>query len=373
MSRKESGILSVGVLDMKFIRALAAANLFFLLSPSIILAGEKLQSQDSVETATQSLDQALENLRAEREESSRFWRLEYNRSLLLASRVSQSTQSVLGQGSLDWLASQSNPDFTGIPVVAGREGLLVSYAIPANDPLASLRGRSWVYDNAVAAAAFLSQGKTPQAKSVLDALNRLVSSEGTIGFSYKVDSLEFDPKVRAGTLAWVGYSFAFYQRTTGDAAYQTTAERIAAYLKTLQAASGALKGGPDVSWVSTEHNVDSYFFFRELSRVTGNSSYQVTADKIKNALLTQMWVSGAGGGHFLQGVNDSTPSLDANSWGAIFLWAIGDTTKANQALQYVESTFRNTKKISGGFLHSESVYILVRIDSGCCGIKSCAE
>jgi len=311
------------------------------------LSAQEQLSPDPVETAYESLDQTLRNHRAEQESVSQFWKLEQSKSALLTSQASAVIQGVLGQGSIPWLENQSDPSFTGIPVVAGREGLLVSFTIPTNDPLASLRGRSWTYDNAVAAIAFLSQGQLPQARSVLEALNRLVTPEGTIGFSYQVDSLGFDPKVRSGTLAWVGYAFAFYQKVTGDAAYQAAAERIAASLKTLQLEGGLVKGGPDVGWVSTEHNVDSYFFYRELYRVTGDTGHQATALEIKNALLTRLWVSDAKGGHFLQGLNDPIPSLDANSWGAIFLWAVGENAKANQALKYVESTFRNTKKISG--------------------------
>ena len=74
---------------------------------------------------------------------------------------------------------------TGILPVAGRQGLVVSYAIGLDDPLAFLRGRSWTYDNAVAAAAFLVQGRFSRARSVLDALKRLVAADGSIGFFYR--------------------------------------------------------------------------------------------------------------------------------------------------------------------------------------------
>ncbi len=311
-------------------------------------AGSVPTRQDSVERASATVAQNLSDLAAERAEAVRRSALERQKSNALASRslFLTPTGSLLGRGSLDWLAGQSDPAVTGILPVAGREGLLVSYAIPLNDPRAFLRGRSWTYDNAVAAAAFLAQGQISRAKSVLAALNRLVAPDGGIGFSYQVDSSYYDPRVRTGTLAWVGYAFAFYQRQTGDAAYQATSERIASYLKGLQMASGSLKGGPDVSWVSTEHNIDAYFFFRELFRVTGNGSYLTTANQIKNSLLANHWVGGSSP-HFLQGIGDPAPALDANSWGAIFLWAIGRGTQANQALKYVESTFKTTQKVSG--------------------------
>ena len=244
------------------------------------------------------------------------------------------------------MVGQSNPAVTGIQPAWGRGGLLVSYNIPPQDPLAFLTGRSWTYDDAVAAIGFLLQGRPDSARVVLSTLQGLMLLDGTLGFSYQVDSSFVDTKVRTGTIAWVGYAFALYQRVTGDSSFLSSAERIAAFLKTLQHPSGSLRGGPDVSWVSTEHNIDAYFFYRELYRVTGNADYAVTAGQIRDSLLANHWARTKSGGNFLQGLNDSTPSLDANSWGAIFLWAIGRTTQANQALNYVESNFRNTQMIS---------------------------
>ena len=79
----------------------------------------------------------------------------------------------LGQGSLDWLVGQSNPAVTGIQPAWGRGGLLVSYNIPPQDPLAFLTGRSWTYDNAVAAITFLLQGRPDSARAVLETLQGL--------------------------------------------------------------------------------------------------------------------------------------------------------------------------------------------------------
>ena len=248
---------------------------------------------------------------------------------------------------VSWLIGQGNPSVTGFTPIAGREGLLVSYDIPSTDPLAFLRGRSWTYDNAVGAIALLLQGQAAAARTVLAALQGLMAPDGSLGFSYQVDSSFVDGRIRTGTLAWVGYAMALYQRQSGDASFQASAELIGAYLKNLQTASGSIKGGPDVSWISTEHNIDAYFFYRELYRVTGDASHLTTATQIKNSLLTNHWTGSVSSGHFLQGIGDPTPALDANSWGALFLTAIGRNAQAKQALKYVESTFKNTKKIPG--------------------------
>ncbi|MBI1952721.1 MAG: hypothetical protein HYS41_01190 [Candidatus Omnitrophica bacterium] len=303
---------------------------------------------DPAERAGASLSRTLAALQAERDEVARRQAVEWARAQALFTYVVNAAPSAdLGEGSLDWLAGQGDPLVTGIEPIAGRKGLLASFTIPSDDPLAFLKGRSWSYDNAVAAVAFTAQGEKSRAKAVLTALNRLVASGGTIGFSYQIDSAEKDSRVRAGTLAWVGYAFAHYQRVTKDKTFEGSAKKIAAYLKKLQLASGSLKGGPDVKWVSTEHNIDAYFFFRELYRVTSNKGYLTTANKIKASLLKNHWVAKKGGGHFLQGIGDSTPALDANSWGALFLQAIGKKSQALEAMKYVEATFKNQQAIPG--------------------------
>jgi hypothetical protein len=303
-------------------------------------------NSSSVESSSASLDQTLRVRDQELTDLRRWQSLEMARvqqqSTLLAATASA------GQDTINWLEGQFNPTVTGITPIAGREGLVLSYTVPTSDPsAASLRGRSWTYDNAVTAVGLLMQGRTESARTILSALQRLTNTDGSIAFSFQINSLAVDARVRTGTVAWAGYAMAYYQSVTGDTSFQATAEKISAYLKTLQLASGSLKGGPDVSWVSTEHNIDAYFFYRQLYRITNNTAYQTTANRIKNSLLTNHWVSTRTGGNFLQGIGDNTPSLDANSWGALFLNAIGDTAKANQAMQFVESKFKNTQTISG--------------------------
>lgn len=249
--------------------------------------------------------------------------------------------------SLVWLNGQNDPAVTGFTPVAGREGLLVGFNIPADDPLSFLRGRSWTYDNAVGAIALLLQGQAESAREVLVSLQGLMAPDGSLKASYQVDSSGAYGPVRTGHMAWVGYAMALYQTQTGDKSFQASAEKIGAYLKTLQLSSGSLKGGSDVNWVSTEHNIDAYFFYRELYRATRKSAYKSTASQIERSLLRNHWTGSSSSGHFLQGINDPTPALDANSWGAIFLAAIGKKSQANTALTYVENTFKNTQTVNG--------------------------
>lgn len=324
----------------------------FLLAVTVALgmvppavASPEIRQQERVETASRTLSRNLADQQAQQAELMRLQSVEWARVQNLFFPVA--LQPVLGQGSLDWLTGRSNPVVTGITPVSGRQGLLVGYTVAPNDALAFLAGRSFTYDNAVGSIAFLLQGQPESARNVLLALQRLMAPNGTLGFSYQVDSTASDARLRTGTLAWVGYAMALYQRVTGDRTFQPNAEALARYLKTLQRHSGSLKGGPDVHWISTEHNIDAYFFYRELYRVTGKSTYRTTSRQIRNSLLTNHWTGTSVRGRFLQGIGDSTPALDANSWGAIFLWAIGRNTQAHRALRYVESTFKTAQTIPG--------------------------
>lgn len=282
------------------------------------------RSTDPVESASATLSETLAAHRAEQHQLMQMQAKRYAlfREGAFLMNIPFDKLRVTGVSpALSWLIGQGDPAVTGFQPVSGRVGLLVSYQIPTTDPLAFLRGRSWTYDNAAGAIALLFRGQPDAARRVLSTLQGLMAPDGSLGFSYQVDSSFVDGRARTGTLTWVGYAMALYQRQTGDSSFQASAEKIGSYLKNLQTASGSIKGGPDVSWVSTT--------------------------QIKNSLLANHWTGSVSKGHFLQGIGDPTPALDANSWGALFLSAIGRSTQAKQALKYVEATFKNTKQIAG--------------------------
>ncbi len=300
-----------------------------------------------IDSASATLAQNLEAMQAEQADFSQRQAVERTRIAQMTLQVPATPAGyVLGEGSLIWLSGRDDPALTGIQPIASRAGLLVSFDIPASDPQAFLRGRSWTYDDAIGAISFLLQGNTADARSVLTSLKGLMAADGSLGFSYQVDSTYKDSRVRSGTLAWVGYAMALYQRVTGDKRFESSAMKIAQKLKGLQTSSGSLRGGPDVAWISTEHNVDAYFFFREFYRVTGKGTYLTTATQIKDSLLNNHW-TGDAGGHFRQGIGDDAAALDANALGALFLNAIGRADLAQSALNYVESVFSNQQTISG--------------------------
>lgn len=268
----------------------------------------------------------------------------------LASPLSSETFNV-DTDSAPWLISQKVPNDIVPSPYPGRENLLISYDIPQTDPVYSiLYHRSYSYDDAVGAIGLLLWGDVDRARAILQALSGLVDEQGRIGFSYNTANNFSHLLYKTGTIAWVGYAMALFERMTGETQFQVAAQAIADYLLTLQDTNpatpsyGSLKAGPTEAVYSTEHNIDAYFFLREIGSLLSNASYLNTATEIENSLLAHHWNEA---GHFDQGVGDPSYALDASSWGAIFLNAVGEIAKAQSALSFVESTFRNTQTITG--------------------------
>lgn len=90
----------------------------------------------------------------------------------------------------------------------------------------------------------------------------------------------------------------------------------------------------NVTWCSTEHNLDAYWAYRLADRVLPGSGYGAQAAALKDAIMAKLWNTTEG--RFNQGVQttgpDTADALDLHSWGAIFLQAIGETTKATDVM-----------------------------------------
>ncbi|WP_207655444.1 MULTISPECIES: hypothetical protein [unclassified Clostridium] len=201
--------------------------------------------------------------------------------------------------------------------------LVRSYYVPSDDPAKKyVSSRSWIYDDALAVISFSIAGEQDRAEKILNSLKELQNSNGSLEFSYDVYSGSMQQVIRSGSMAWVGYSAVYYAKKFGDNSYIQFAESMADYLLSLKDPNtGSIKGGPDVSWYSTEHNIDSYFFFRDLGALTNNSRYIKAAQEIKQSLLKNHWNNEKM--QFNQGINDEETTLDVNSWGGIFLNSIG--------------------------------------------------
>ncbi|MDQ0903214.1 hypothetical protein QFZ80_007042 [Paenibacillus sp. V4I7] len=214
--------------------------------------------------------------------------------------------------------------------------LVRSYDVPMKDPMYTfgIHRRSWIYDDALAVIAFTLGDDRKRASTILNTLQQLQKPDGSLNMSYDTYVGETGPMIRSGSLAWVGYSTLVYEQRLEDPKYRQFAVHIAEYLLSLQdKKTGSIRGGPEVKWYSTEHNIDSYFFMRKLGTLTGDSRYITAAKEIEEALLKYHW--NADEQRFNQGINDPAGALDTNSWGGIFLGSIGRKDLQLSAIKYL--------------------------------------
>jgi hypothetical protein len=232
----------------------------------------------------------------------------------------------------------------------GQLALVRSYEIPPGDPsYERLSNWSWTYDSAVTAAAFVELGEEAQARQLLDQLRALQNSDGSIDFAFNVATGAGVPLLRSGTIAWLGLAAALYDETFGNSDYQHTEELAANYLLSLQQPDGLIKGGPDVSWISTQHNLIAYAFLvrlgNELTHGKDTKSaapYLTAAVQISAGIAKYMFVQEATGARFREGVEDEVQSLDVQALGAMYLQGLGEASVGKLVLAHAQSAFALT-------------------------------
>lgn len=222
--------------------------------------------------------------------------------------------------------------------------LVRSYLIPAGDPSAvRLANWSWTYDSAASAMAFAAAGDRAHAAVLLDQLGALQAPAGSIATAFDVRSGESSGVVRSGTVAWVGLAAAAYDHDFGSSRYATVAMRAAAALRALAGEDGLVRGGPDVGWVSTEHNLLAYGLFTRLARDL-RAAHPLSASRDAAAAAAvagglRSLVSTAGGEHFVEGVGDPVLPLDVQALGAMYLRSRGQAGAARQMVAFANARF----------------------------------
>lgn len=269
-------------------------------------------------------------------------------------------------------------EFKGGISIAGFEHETNSTQEKNNDFVKS--GRCYLYDQAIAAIAVLMyENDAQQAHAILKGVLNFQNPDGSFGFSWDTYNKEgkngnfCDFKyIRTGANAWIGYAMTFYQNFTSDDAFLTPTMKLAAWLnREIHPQYGLIKGGfgryvgnnfiaETQNWMSTEHNIDAWFFISELAIITENSDYKKFAKQLKNKILKFLWNDKAG--RFNQGLNyngeiDNARVLDVNSWGAMFLRACGESEKAKRALLYAEKVFNNSIRYENTRFYGYKPYV----------------
>jgi hypothetical protein len=195
----------------------------------------------------------------------------------------------------------------------------------------------------------LDAGNVPLAVEMAQALARTQSGLGV--FPQWADQLRpflTDGAYRSGSNGWAAYALAkVIEAAPADLqrpGLQGALERTLQYLAGLQhGTTGLIRGGEEVNWYSTEHNIDCWFAFVAAGRVLGESSYLSVADRIQAGLQTHAWDADRGsfvrGGHWATGTRDVVGALDVYTWGAMALLAWNDTARAASSMARMEPLY----------------------------------
>jgi len=265
-----------------------------------------------------------------------------------------------------WLARQAGPVSTGTGASAAatspsavtfaggvsteKLSLIRSFDIPpSSSSYGRLNNLSWTYDNALAAIAFIDADAKTQAEQLLDQLMAVQLTDGSLDFAYNVASGKGSGEVRTGALAWVGLAATYYRRTYGSTRYDALIAGVAGYLLGLRTPAGLVKGGPDVSWVSTQHNLLTVAFLRDLvsslQSKPAASSLGLSATTLNsaqatmgNAIVSTLLVQSGSTAYFIEGVGDTRIPIDVQALGAMYLKLRGDA-RYSRVATYLSANF----------------------------------
>jgi len=325
-------------------------------------------------------------------------------SLLFVLSVCKIADKGLKEKALGWIQSQIVPNKIVQSPSLDRRNLIISYEVPKSDEsYRYIYSRSFIYDGAVSAIALLICGQQSKAGDILEAFARLVNDDGNLFFSYNTHNSwpnQGDHEgaiMRVGALAWLGYAITYYlnERKIKDPDAFKRSPRVKLLTEKSTAMAdyilarivndkgdkryGLVRGGygeyklkydpirgkvvehfidQPIGWCSTEHNIDSYFFLRDLGRLTGEEKLLEASECIRRSMILKLWDDDFG--QFIQGIKadgrlDKKLALDCASWGSIFLSAIGEDEKAKIALE-TGTRYRNISGIGYRPYRETTVY-----------------
>ena len=266
----------------------------------------------------------------------------------------------------------------GLPDIA--PALMLSYDTSA----IQLSNTAYVYDNALAAMAFIAEDMKDEAKDILDSFVFAVENDrykpGRIRNAYAAGDIRYESggKVTAKLPGWsdggwhedasqvgsnVGNtSFAVlamlqYDKTYGTSDYLDTALALIDWViencsTDSEGFSGGFEGWPEedketrLDYKSTEHNIDAYAAFTQLYKLTGDERYNKAAESALS-FVKAMYDSNRGlirtGADGSGKINEGVVVLDAQVWSALALG--GEFTPYESALKIVA----DMKTSEGGY------------------------
>lgn len=202
----------------------------------------------------------------------------------------------------EWIRRRQNP----------RTGLVLSF-----EGDAELEDIAFTYDQSLAANVFVLFGDLERTKKIFDfySFKAKKVKKGFLNAYYASTGEPAEYTLHAGPNLWLGITILQYTHRTKDRGYIPLAKRIADWAIDLQAQDleGGLRGGPDVNWFSTEHNLDAYAFFKMLYEITGEDRYLLACQDVLS------WLDKHAYDHQIsppvkRGRGDSTIATDTYAW-----------------------------------------------------------
>jgi hypothetical protein len=174
---------------------------------------------------------------------------------------------------------------------------------------------AFTYDQALAAMVFINKGDEARARRIFDFyLTAEKMDGGGMANAYYASSGDVaEYIVHVGPNVWMGLAMLQYAHQTKDMKYLAFVEDIASWLSTVKDKEGGLRGGKDLPWYSTEHNLDAYALYKMLSELTGQESYKKQADETL-AWLSKNAFSRIGAPAVKRGKGDATIATDTYAW-----------------------------------------------------------
>jgi hypothetical protein len=212
------------------------------------------------------------------------------------------------------------------------------------------RSVSYVYDQALALQSALVMGDPDTAATLAEGLRSMQTfggpqSGGFISVAAQANPAAGEPNYLTGNNAIATYALLSYLRNAPESqqpALRLAVENAVDWLLGQQVGSGAMTGlltggwqdNIKMSWASTEHNLDAWQAFSLAAAELDCARCAAAAAALETAIPALLWIPTEN--RFAQGARpeglDTVEPLDVNSWGAIFLDAVGRPDLAGHAL-----------------------------------------
>jgi len=181
----------------------------------------------------------------------------------------------------------------------------------------AISGWAFTYDQSLAAQDFLINDDLERSRKVLDFyINDAQKGELDLFYNayYVNDGSIAEYTLHAGPNIWLGLAAVQFYSRTKEENYLSLAKNIAEAIIKLQNQDkeGGIRGGPDVSWFATEHNLDAYALFNMLYQAGGQQQYRDARDRVLNWLVKHTYDKTEV--PIKRGKGDSTIATDTYAW-----------------------------------------------------------